>query len=100
MARRGGEGGSVGGGGNPMNVIIGAFIGLLVIVAIVTLGPVLGSKLSDAMPTLAVTSNWNATYNTNLPRADEVWSDNVTLGALVILVFFIALAIYYIRMVG
>jgi hypothetical protein len=99
MARRGGEGGSVG-MGNPMNVIIGAFIGLLVIVAIVTLGPVLGGKLETAMPALAVDSEFNATYNTNLPSAAGIWEDNVALGALVILVFFIALAIYYIRMVG
>jgi len=84
--------------GNPMNVIIGAFIGLLVIVAIVTLGPVLGGKLEQSMPALSPTSGFNGTYNTNLPKASTVWTDNVALGALVILVFFIALAIYYIRM--
>lgn len=83
-----------------MNVIIGAFIGLLVIVAIVTLGPVLGGKLETAMPALPVNSEWNSTYNTDLPKASSVWEDNVGLGVLVILVFFIALAIYYIRMVG
>jgi hypothetical protein len=101
MARRGGEGGGGVGGGNPMNVIIGAFIGLLVIIAILSLGPVLGSKLDATTgAALPVTSSWNGTYNTNLPKASTVWTDNVGLGILVILVFFIALAIYYIRMVG
>lgn len=100
MARRGGEG-SGGMGGNPMNVIIGAFIGLLVIVAILALGPVLGDKLTTATGgDMAADSEWNATYNTNLPKASTVWTDNVGLGVLVILVFFIALAIFYIRMVG
>jgi Fe2+ transport system protein B len=96
MARRGGEG-----GGSPMNVIIGAFIGLLVIIAIIALGPVLGYKLESTTNTgMAATSSWNATYNTNLPKASTVWTDNVGLGVLVILVFFISIAIYYIRMVG
>lgn len=100
MARRGGEGGG-GMSGNPMNVIIGAFIGLLVIVAILALGPVLGDKLTTATgQDMAADSEWNSTYNTDLPKASTVWTDNVGLGVLVILVFFIALAIFYIRMVG
>ena len=84
-----------------MNVIISAFIGLLVLAAIVTLGPVLGEKLQTSTGvTYGVSSSWNATYNTNIPKGSTLWTDNVSLGALVILVFFIALAIYYIRMVG
>ena len=93
MARRGGESG----GGNPLNVIIAAFIGLLVIIAILALGPVLGEKLATSTPT-GVTSQWNYTVNTKMPNVPNVWSDNVSLGVLVLLVFFISLAIYYIRM--
>lgn len=101
MARRGGEGGGGVGSGNPMNVIIGAFIGLLVIIAILSLGPVLGYKLEQATGgSIDPASDWNSTTNTDLPKAADVWTDNVSLGVLVILVFFIALAIYYIRMVG
>jgi hypothetical protein len=95
MGRRGGEGGTP----NPMNVLIGAFIGLLVIIAILALGPVLGEKLSTAAAT-GVTSTWNSTVNTKMPNVPNVWSDNVALGVLVLLVFFISLAIYFIRMVG
>ena len=87
--------------GNPMNVIIGAFIGLLVIVAIVALGPVLGEKLSTATNiNYAPDSGFNKTYNTNLASPADIWSDNVALGSLVILVFFVAMSIYYLRMVG
>lgn len=83
-----------------MNVLISAFIGLLVIVAIVTFGPTLGGKLEAAQPALGATSDWNATYNTNLPSGAEIWQDNVELGIVVILIFFVALALYYIRTVG
>jgi hypothetical protein len=96
MARRGGEGG---GGANPMNVLIAAFIGLLVIIAILALGPVLGEKLQTSTPT-GVTSVWNNSVNTQMPNVSKIWSDNVNLGILVLLVFFISLAIYFIRMVG
>lgn len=99
MARRGGEGG--GGMGNPMNVIIGAFIGLLVIVAVVTLGPVLGYKLETSAggADIPTTSNWS-TKDPNAVSASSLWNDNVGLGALVLLVFFISMAIFYVRMIG
>jgi hypothetical protein len=99
MARRGGEGG--GGAANPMNVIIAAFIGLLVIVAIVTLGPVLGYKLETSAggADIPATSNWS-TSDPNAVTGSSLWNDNVALGALVLLVFFISLAIYYVRMIG
>jgi len=82
-----------------MNVLIAAFIGLLVIIAILALGPVLGDKLSTST-TVGPTSVWNTSVNTQMPNVSRVWSDNVALGVLVLLVFFISLAIYFIRMVG
>lgn len=95
MARR--EGGMSAG---PMNTIIGGFVGLLVIVAIVILGPTLAGSIQQAQPALAADSDWNGTHNTALPNGTTIWTQNVTIGALVILVFFIALAIYYIRIVA
>ncbi len=84
----------------PMNTIIAGFIGLLVIVAVVILGPTLMGSIEEATPALAVDSNWNATYNTDLPDGSSMWTTNVTIGGVVILVFFIALAIYYIRVIA
>jgi len=97
MARRGGEGG----GFNPMNTVIAAFIGLLVIVAIVTLGPVLGYKLETGAggADIPATSNWS-TEDPNAVTGSEVWQDNVGLLMICLLVFFISLAIYYLRMIG
>jgi hypothetical protein len=97
MARRGGEGGMSGG---PMNTIIGGFIGLLVIVAIVILGPTLAGSIEEAQPAMGASSDWNSTHNTDLPNGVDLWTQNVTIGGVVILVFFIALAIYYIRVIA
>ena len=87
--------------GNPMNVIIGAFIGLLVIVAIVTLGPVLGYKLENSAggADIPTTSNWSS-QDPNAAKGSSIWQDNIQLGSLCILCFFIAMALFYIRMIG
>lgn len=100
MARRGGEGGGMSAG--PMNTIIAGFVGLLVIVAIVILGPVLAGSIEGATDniTLDPASDWNKTYNTDLPSGEDLWTTNVVIGGIVILVFFIALAIYYIRVIA
>lgn len=95
MARR--EGGMSSG---PMNTIIGGFIGLLVVVAIVILGPTLAGSIEEAQPAMGATSDWNVTHNTDLPTGVDIWTQNVAIGSLVILVFFIALAIYAIRVVA
>ena len=83
-----------------MNTIIGGFVGLLVIVAIVILGPTLAGSIEGAVPALAADSDWNGTHNTDLPNGSTLWTTNVTIGGVVILVFFIALAIYYIRVIA
>ena len=84
----------------PMNTIIAGFVGLLVIVAVVILGPVLAGSIQDAVPDMAVDSVWNSTFNPDLPTGESIWSTNVVIGGVVILVFFIALAIYYIRVIA
>jgi hypothetical protein len=98
MARRGGDGGGISAG--PMNTIIAGFIGLLVITAIVILGPVLAGSIQAAVPNQSASSNWNSSFNTNLPTGVAIWTTNVAIGGVVILVFFIALAIYYIRVIA
>jgi len=81
MARRG-DGGGVSAG--PMNTIIAGFIGLLVIVAIVVLGPVLAGSIQSSVPNLSASSQWNGSFNTNIPSGVAVWTTNVTIGAVVI----------------
>jgi hypothetical protein len=77
-----------------MNTIIGGFIGLLVIVTIVILGPTLAGSIQAAQPALGATSDWNETHNTNMPNGASLWAQDVAIGGIVILVFFVALAIW------
>lgn len=87
-------------GGSPINGLIGAFIGLLVIVAVIILAPVLAGSLQAATPALPADSEWNSTYNADLPTGEEVWTQNVAIGSIVILVFFVSMAILYIRVIA
>jgi len=88
-------------GAGPMNAIIAGFVGLLVVVAIVILGPVLAGSIQSAVPAMSPASPWNTSNaSLNIPNGVALWTQSVTLGGLVILVFFIALAIYYIRVIA
>jgi hypothetical protein len=135
MARRNGNSGSGGASAGPMNTIIAGFVGLLVIVAVVILGPVLAGSIQNAVPsvgTCSYTGNgtavfygdcgttnatdtyttrtyntpwdaasaWNPSANTDLPTGESLWTTNVIIGGVVVLVFFISLAIYYIRVIA
>ena len=138
MARRSGSSGGSGMSAGPMNTIIAGFVGLLVIVAIVILGPILAGSIDDAVPYVGTCSytntsepidfteygrcgdtnvsqgrvtgtftdaedaaaEWNTISNPDLPTGESLWSTNVVIGGVVILVFFIALAIYYIRVIA
>jgi hypothetical protein len=136
MARRSGAGGSSGGmSAGPMNTIIAGFVGLLVIVAIVILGPVLAGSIENAVPDygtcsyvgngtvvftgdcgsvnatdtyrvaeyntpVSLSAEWNPDFNSDIPNGSEMWSTNVVIGSVVILVFFIALAIFAIRVIA
>jgi hypothetical protein len=66
----------------------------------VILGPVLAGSIQAAVPNQSQTSSWNASYNTALPTGVAIWTTNVAIGGVVILVFFIALAIYAIRVIA
>ena len=66
----------MGNGGGPMGTIISGFIGLLVIVPIVVLGPVLAGSMQSAVPNLSASSAWNTTTNTNIPTGVAVWTTN------------------------
>lgn len=90
MARRGGD-------NNPMNLIMVIAIGILAMVAVITVGPVVGESINGAMPTQAADSEWNATYNTDLPSGADVWSQLIPLLILAVLALIIGLVIMYFR---
>jgi len=133
MARRGGEG--TGAGTTPITTLIPIFVGLLMIVIIVVLGPALAGAINAAYPAststckytnttesntyygrcgtvnatdpsgkfnTAITTgpfNWNPLYNSAIPDGSALWTTNVLIGGIVVLVVLISMAIFYIRVI-
>ena len=65
---------------------------LLVIVGQII--PMIGTTMEDATPDAAVDSEWNKTYNTDLPETSDVWGNLVTIlgAALSLLAIFYAIS--------
>lgn len=80
-----------------MGLIIAIAIGLITLIAVITVGPVVGGSIENAMPTLAADSSWNATYNTDLPDGADTWEQMVPLIVLAVLALVIGLVIMYFK---
>lgn len=80
-----------------MGLIIAIAIGLITLIAVITVGPVVGGSIENAMPTLAADSSWNDTYNTDLPDGADTWEQMVPLIVLAVLALVIGLVIMYFK---
>jgi len=76
MARRGGGGAAQGTAGSMMSPVISIATGLLCFVVLEIFAPTIAGTIEDAQPTLGVDSDWNKTYNTDLPSGAEEWTTN------------------------
>ncbi len=95
MAYRGGDGGSPMGGLGPMAGVVMVFIGLVVVAAIQQFAPTIGGSIERSQPAQAVTSKWNTTYNTNMPEAADMYSNNAQMGNLLVLIIIVSLILAY-----
>jgi len=77
----------------PIETAIGVAIGLIVVVAIYTIAPIIGSNI-DASTTIAAASQWNSTTNTDLTTGVDLWTQNASLLALAIMVSILSLIIF------
>lgn len=82
---------------SPMSLIIAIAIGLITLIAVITVGPVVGGSIENAMPALAADSGWNSTYNTDLPEGSDTWEQLVPLLILAVLALVIGLVIMYFK---
>ena len=96
MARRGGEG-MGGSGGGMMAPVLSIATGLLIFVILIIFAPTIAGAIEDAQPDLAADSDWNKTYNTDLPSGAAVWTQNVQILGVVVLIISIAVAMYYLK---
>jgi hypothetical protein len=97
MARRGGGGGGGMGGSGMMAPILSIATGLLIFVILVIFAPTIAGSIEAAQPDMPVTSEWNSTHNTDLPSGVDVWTTNVQILGVVILIISIAVAMYFLK---
>jgi len=76
-----------------MDALVGIAISVIVLIAVFSLAPVIGSNI-DAAATIPAGSAWNATENTDLQTGVEVWTQYSGLIILVGLISLLSLAIW------
>lgn len=59
--------------GGMFDPLIMMAIGALILAVLGIFAPYIGGTVEGSMPTLAVDSEWNATYNTDLPSTADSW---------------------------
>ena len=80
--------------GNTMiDVAVTMAIGLIVLVAVYSLAPLIGSNI-DSAATVPPDSEWNATVNTDIPTGVGIWEQNAGLLILAVMVSILAMIIW------
>jgi hypothetical protein len=92
----GGEGGGAAAGGM-MAPVLSASIGLLVFVILEIFAPTIAGTIQAGQPAMGVDSDWNGTHNTMLPNGADDWTTNIRIAGVVILIIFVAIALYYLK---
>lgn len=85
------------GSGGMMAPILSIATGLLVFVVLEIFAPTIAGTIEESQPALSATSNWNSTYNTDLPDGSEEWTTNIRILGVVILIISISVGMYYLK---
>lgn len=85
--------------GNTMiDVAVTMAIGLIVLVAVFSLAPLIGSNI-DGAASVPAGSQWNATENTDIPTGVGIWEQNAGLLMLAVMVSILSMIIWAIMRV-
>jgi len=76
-----------------IDAVIGMAIGLIVLVAVFSIAPVVGSNI-DASVTIPASSQWNSTTNADMTTGVEIWTQNSALLILAVMVSILSLVIF------
>ncbi len=80
--------------GNTMiDVAVTMAIGLIVLVAVYSLAPLIGSNI-DSAATIPAGSQWNATENADIPTGVGIWEQNAGLLILAVMVSILSMIIW------
>lgn len=82
-----------------IDAVIGIAIGLIVLVAVFSIAPVIGSNI-DSSVTIPATSQWNATTNSDMVTGVEIWTQNSALLILAVMVSILSLVIFAIMKIN
>lgn len=85
-------------GATMIDVAVTMAIGLIVLVAVFSLAPLIGSNI-DSAATIPSGSQWNATENTNIPTGVGIWEQNAGLLMLAVMVSILSMIIWAIMRV-
>lgn len=80
-------------GSTMIDVAVTMAIGLIVLVAVFSLAPLIGSNI-DSAASIPSGSEWNATENTDIPTGVEIWTQNAGLLMLAVMVSILAMIIW------
>ena len=85
-------------GATMIDVAVTMAIGLIVLVAVFSLAPLIGSNI-DSAATIPSGSQWNATENTDIPTGVGIWEQNAGLLMLAVMVSILSMVIWAIMRV-
>lgn len=85
-------------GGTMIDVAVTMAIGLIVLVAVFSIAPLIGSNIDSASP-VPPGSQWNATENTDIPTGVSIWEQNAGLLMLAVMVSILSMVIWAIMRV-
>lgn len=85
-------------GATMIDVAVTMAIGLIVLVAVYSLAPLIGSNI-DSAASIPSGSQWNATENTDIPTGVGIWEQNAGLLILAVMVSILSLIIWAIMRV-
>lgn len=85
-------------GATMIDVAVTMAIGLIVLVAVYSLAPLIGSNI-DGAANIPSGSQWNATENTDIPTGVGIWEQNAGLLILAVMVSILSLIIWAIMRV-
>jgi len=80
-------------GSTMIDVAVTMAIGLIVLVAVYSLAPLIGSNI-DSAASIPAGSQWNATENTDIPTGVEIWEQNAGLLMLAVMVSILTMIIW------
>ena len=80
-----------------MAPVLSIATGLLIFVILIIFAPTIAGSIEESQTAMGPDSDWNSTYNTDLPSGVDTWTTNIQILGVVVLIISIAIAMYYLK---